>query len=320
MSIQTSKALPTIVISFDFELGWGALDTILWKKREILGVYKRLESVIPELITLLSDCGLPTTWGVVGAMIDPTPKFNHLPSAYAEAATFFKRNALESSADARRLFDHWHLIENNSEIASHSYSHIYASYPDVQSQMYIQDIELSITTLRKYFSSEISTLIFPRDQSDYLKDIEGNCQLNTRLNTYFDNANRNALVRIKDTAVTSLNGPKRSLIIEGKYNTIHQTGSFYFNWIGGKYPKLKKQITLRNQNFVQSNLTPGNVYHIWLHPYNLAENNEVFEAFKTFLKNLSKLREAELIDVKTMNQISTSFNIAKNSGDSSVPV
>ncbi len=56
-----------LVISFDFELGWGVLESERWQKREAAGVYTAMRPLFPELLNLFEGLDLTTTWAVVGA-------------------------------------------------------------------------------------------------------------------------------------------------------------------------------------------------------------------------------------------------------------
>jgi len=191
---------PTIVISFDFELGWGALDTHFWKQREAAGVYVRLRQVFEELMPLIREMEIPSTWAFVAGMVDDRKhQLDHLPHKYRKATEDFLSSAHETTKDARDLLDKWNVISEYSEIATHTYSHVYPEFQDVTADIYIEDVDISLNTLERTLGYRPTTIIFPRDQSHYLAEIDGTRQLDSRLSPHFDRGKRGAIRRAADS-------------------------------------------------------------------------------------------------------------------------
>ena len=45
----------SVVITLDFELGWGSILNEKWREREMQGVYSRLRRVVPELLKIFQN-------------------------------------------------------------------------------------------------------------------------------------------------------------------------------------------------------------------------------------------------------------------------
>ncbi len=303
---------PTVVISFDFELGWGASDSWHWRHREKLGVYTELRETFTQLVPLLKSLEIHSTWAIVGAMVDDRSiSLDHLPDGYRESITKFCKESSDKSRDGRDLMDSLIQISNITEFATHTYTHPYPKYDGIKAKHYVADIEMSLEVLHRVTGSKPTTIVFPRDQSDFILEVEQDCRLDARLNPYYDVKSRGALVRAKDVALTLVKGVPESKVILGNNSTVHQTGSIYYNWIGGNYESIKKQLLKLNQTKLLQQLgEKESIYHIWLHPYNLSENGEVKSSFFEFLRILAKMRDLGTISIASMGDVSDRYNRA----------
>ena len=98
----------------------------------------------------------------------------------------------------------------------------------------------------------------------------------------------------------------RSTVAPSMRGSTTQSGSLYFNWSGGRYSVLKKvqlEVQVRRLLRVLSSQVSGD-YHIWLHPFNLAETADHTSRFLWFIDRLVALRDAGQIEIVTMSGFS----------------
>lgn len=289
-----------LVISFDFELGWGVLDTPEWYKREKNGLYEKVREVLPRLIQKLEERQIPTSWGVVGSMFDEGElDLEHLPVAYKEKIYSFIKNAKQTTKSAIDTVELFYKIDNLVEFGSHTSTHLYAKTPGVTAENYINDVRISMAQIPKEFLSEIPFLIFPRDQSDFRNELAKEFQgLNYRMNPrdiYDSKLQMHAFFGLGRIFL----GPRKSLCVRGNNNERIHSGSFYFNYFGENFEILKKVLFHKDVSVIL-NEKEDITYHIWLHPFNLAESKKVFEAFLRFLDKAADLRDTGLVNFYKM--------------------
>lgn len=295
---------PKIVFSFDFELGWGVLDSPLWQQREASSLYVNLRPVFDELVKVLKDTQLPTTWAMVSSLLvesEADLNADHLPDSYKDSVFSFYRHSKESSRCGLDLIDKLGGID--MEVASHTSTHIYANQTDVTSDQYVQDVRQSIELLERYFNCSLSSLVFPRDQANFNIEVAKLHPLAFRLNPNYG-VDCGKIRRVMSGASRVYKMPPRSKVIKGTYGESYQTGSLYFNWSGGSFENIKKRLTKIQANRMLNNMSAESIYHVWLHPFNLAESKEHLDVFLKFIKDIAELRNKGLVEVVTMSDVS----------------
>ncbi len=298
-----------IVISFDFELGWGVLDSPLWRRRQDAGVYEKLRPVINELTGYFEENSVRTTWASVGAMFEPGTgniKTEHLPDEYRRDVESFLTNADKKTWNALDIVD---MLKDKSsiEVASHTYSHIYASYPGTKLEHQLKDSRLSVDILQDVFQRQMKSIIYPRDQIDHRSEIYEALKLQYRINPSFFKKS-GAVNRLLRGAKSFLVGVPQSDVYIGSKMECAQVGSLYFNWVGGRYESLKKLNLLLSINKLKKQVKKETgLYHIWLHPFNLTESSLVLEEFYKFIGELLELQKNYRVEFLSMEDIRASI-------------
>lgn len=280
-----------LVITFDFELGWGALENGRWREREKAGVYEGLRQVLPQLVRELVRLNVPATWAVVGGMMDPevADKLEHLPIELRRVTARALKDANRSTFYGSDLVS---MVEGKTGqyFAHHSYSHVRFSFPGLDSRFVEAEMERSadIWAVRKWPAS--TTFVYPQNHEGYqsalfaagIRKVRGSELAQNR--TLLQKVMRNT-VRVPQLSEVSFSGGVES-----------HTGSLFFKVPPNSSVRLAmlKQQARRLLN--RAVLKQGTA-HVYLHPFNLAESEELFEAFLVFLRLADRLRAQKKLEI-----------------------
>jgi len=295
-----------LVISFDFELGWGVLDSPLWRRRELDGLYQRMRPVMAGLFDYLHERELPTTWATVSSMTLEDPAdvpVDHLPASYRQAVEEFCRDAAWQTRCGNDLIEAWQeKIGGFSELCSHTATHLYAGYEGVMAEQYVQDVALSIERLEAHTGCEIDSLIFTRDQDDFRAEVSALRAMNLRIGPQsYGKASMGKLARVLRGASRFWQAIPESRVTDGADGECLQSGSLYFNWSGGDFEFVKRQqVRAQASRMLRQMERTGGIYHVWLHPFNLAESPQHDLAWRNFLDGAVRLRDKGSLEILTM--------------------
>ena len=300
---------PALVVSFDFELGWGVLDDPVWRELEAQGLYSNLRSVLADLFRFLATRQIPTTWATVSSMLvddRANLELDHLPEPYrSETAVFFDEAAWYTRC-ANDLMESWHRsLGDFSEIASHTSTHLYASAGSVTGSMYRRDVEISLELLDVVSTRRVESLVFTRDQTDFLPDVLELRPLNVRVppiggGGYGGSSTAGRLFRGAARFLRRVPSSKFELVSGGGST---QSGSLYFNWTGSRISPVKAlQVRALASRMLEQLAKGTESFHVWLHPFNLAETSAHLQRFKRFMTRAADLRDAGQIEILTMRE------------------
>ena len=294
-----------LCISFDFELGWGVLDSALWVQREKAGWYRNLRPVLKDLFACIKERELNTTWALVSSMLlqsNQTYETSHLRCSFAQKIHEFTANSEVQTRSALDVVDLFDGVMDHTEIASHTATHVYPSLAGVTSAEYATDIKLSIKHLEEYFKTPIRSVVLPRDDTAYLNKLVKVCPLNYRVNPAVYNKNKRCLKRFS---------PEQSRIILGQFGETYQNGSLFFNPNPGGKMQLAKQLSFRCQlwSLLHKLRTTDEVFHVWLHPFNLVQSTQHKEMFMHFLKTVSSLIDIGKTNTITMAELGSKTKV-----------
>jgi len=308
-----------LVISFDFELGWGVLDSPLWQTREQDGLYRRMRPVLADLFQFLNERELPTTWATVSSMtfedIASIP-VDHLPESYRNHVGAFCREAAWETRCGNDLLDSWQeQLAPFSELCSHTATHLYAGYEGVTAKQYVDDVALSIERLEQQYGTPIESLIFTRDQDDFRAEVSAQRVMNLRIGPQtYGKASMGKAARMMRGATRFWQAIPASVIRYGEQGECLQSGSLYFNWSGGDFEFLKRQqVRTQAARMLRQMQVDGGTYHVWLHPFNLAETPQHQRAFRHFLEAAVRLRDAGSLEILTMRDCGRRVSSGKRS-------
>jgi len=283
-----------VILSFDFEIGWGDITNGVWKRREANGVYKKLRHVLPEMLKTMDNCNFSATWATVGAMIErPEGRdFSHLSEKQRLVVEAGLREGQVDTFNGRDLFELVLACKTNQEIACHSFSHIPFDYDGVDGIFVKQEMRRFNEILARY---ELSTnkFVFPENTEAFYAELleTGYDKVRVPANNFF----KSRYLYLLSLAVIPPPTSKEELDETGM--TRH-FGSMLFNDAGDsrRIPLLERRVSLGLRNVVQKN----HDLHIWAHPFNFAESDGLLKSFKSTIEKIASLRDAGKLSIEFM--------------------
>jgi hypothetical protein len=274
--LSKKNALPTVVISVDFEMRWGVHDI---HGLDIDAYRENLENVrdvVPRMLSMFSERKLRVTWATVGALalnswdeyfsiVTETPKYENqsfsVDTRYAEldpdGKLHFANDLVSDIINTR-----------GQELGSHSFSHLYFREKGITVSDFIKDSVLVKKIMKDKFDINPVSYVFPKNQSAFLSELKNNGFLIWRDNEipwYYDaNTNRTNTVTARSLRLFESISPwlRRS--------QPHQLGkSRSTMFIRFNLPDFLWKLHLQRIKNEIINLSNNEVFHIWWHPHNL---------------------------------------------------
>jgi len=296
----------TVVLSFDCELGWGRIEDGGWRHLEAEGLYERTLPVLSRVIETLESRAIPSTWAFVGSLFEvPDPAaLDHLPAAYRAETERFIHEAQPSTRSLDSLLPAFRRLGPMLDLGSHSSTHVRARTPGSDTRTMAADFELSLRQLERSFDRPVTSVIFPRDELDALDEVGALGSFSVRVpGGHYGTPSMSGLDRARLVASRAL-GPVPPAV-DSVLNSGNpaQTGSLYFNWaIGsGVVRRIRRLLHGRAVDAVLRDAAlTGAPYHLWVHPFNLAESDRLAADFLGFVDRLAALRDASKLTVEHM--------------------
>ncbi|HEV2521210.1 MAG TPA: hypothetical protein VGT24_02415 [Candidatus Acidoferrales bacterium] len=320
---------PTVVISLDLELSWGAFD--LSYGDDLLRMARWTHDVgVPSLLNHLTSNGLSATWAVVGAMMRshwpdiselPEVKYSHFSKPWFIYVPKHGDEAAHPEWFGGSLVEMIRSARPKQEIGFHSFSHVPFGLQGMTRERAIAEYSYCVQVAQQ---SGIPTrsFVFPRNLVAYLPELRGagfDC---------FRDVDEVPL-RFKNRTLTSIAMVWADFIglsprmIEPifKEGLVSIPGSLMIRYAAGwrtyipdssRLRRLRKGLDLVRRN--------GGVFHVWFHPENLyAERPRLENVVARFLQELGALVRNGDIRCMTMGQLASEFRFKSTpakSGDS----
>lgn len=287
MKWNQNNGRKAVCVSFDFELGWGVIDSKLWRTREKRGIYSQLRYELKTILDYADKLGFPLTIACVGAMLEKEDEwsFEHLPGEYRNQVDEFVSQAQKPTVYAGDLMDMIGDARICHEIGSHTYTHIHARHHEVTDEILLSELQKANKAIVP-FSKACSSLIFPRDQ------------------VFPDGVMRNQESIFVVREPPKINRGSSQIVTPSiiKYNEwggVTCSGSMFMNWSTGWKAPIKKEIVKRGirEFFLQDE----GVFHFWLHPFNFSEVKGLSKTFIEFMEGVARERDDGKIDILVMN-------------------
>ena len=285
-----------VMISFDFELGWGSIENGLWRKREAEGVYDNLSRVLTSLLEELDLLEIPVTWATVGGMLEGMgdQDLGHLPEPARDHIFKALRNGQPSTFDGRNLFEMIASTRTKHQFACHTYTHTRFTYPGVNEAC----VRCELENFQRVFPGEMhipDRLVFPQNQGAYYSEVAAHGFRVVR-GSEKSNENANRMAYLLSALIQSPPMVARQELVPGLHC---DTGSMFFNCGRGQIHRLPF-VYSRSLRGLNRAIKEQATFHVWNHPFNFSEHPSLFSAFTRFLRRIAKERDAGHISIMLM--------------------
>lgn len=298
-----------VTLSFDTERAWGSVDGT--SVSEFERRYRDVPRVSDRLLDSVRDHGLSATWAIVGALFLSRSPRNGAPIAEGVTWPPDRRAARAPDGDeatrplwyARDFVSKIASCEVPQEIASHGLTHELASR--LTRERFRTELRVC-RALARTLGRSLDTYIFPRNierHHDVLAEegficYRGGARVWPRYATPALRAYR---------FVDALRGaPPRN-----RTPSLHPSGlvnvpeTFFFGPRNG----IRRWIPLRSRlqrvaRAIEAAGENGELFHLWLHPFNLCTNpDDLMDALTLIFEEIDRQRRLGKIDVLTMADV-----------------
>jgi len=301
----------SLVISLDFELGWGVRDTL-----GVGGAYRDnllgAREAVPRILDLLSAYEVAATWATVGFLFaESRDELLHYAPKRRPKYVDQRLDPYQEPLGAGEADDPIHFAPSlvreigsrpRQEVASHTFSHYYCLEAGQTVEDFGADIA-SAVAIAAARGHRLTSLVFPRNQlhPDYL------LALAQRGFTAFRGNEANALNRPRP----GLSGSALVRVLRAADVFIDLTGSGNVPW--AEAVPVEGLVNVRSSRFlrpwqpqaqlealrwqrVAASMTAaaktGSLFHLWWHPHNFGVNLEQnLAALERHLERFARLRE-----------------------------
>lgn len=291
---MTKQPDARVILSFDFEIGWGDVTNPRWRSREAKGVYVKLRKVLPEMLREMDTCGFAATFATVGAMVDrrESRDFSHLPTTYQKLIADVLDEAQPESFNGRDLFEMVIGADTSHRIACHSYSHVPFTYEGMTSKVVGEDLNRFQSVMDDY-NLVADRFVFPENREAHYDALAeaGYVKARVAADNYFKN-------RALYLASTMILPPPPGREEPGEAAIVRQYGSMLFNDAGKGWRTrlLNRRLSL---GLGQLHRTGGD-FHIWAHPFNFAESDALKAGFLKMIQQIARLRDKGVLEIELM--------------------
>ena len=310
MSRKNDRQKPgALVISLDFELFWGVADFA--QKEEWAPVIHRVHEVVPRLLSLFEEYGVHATWATVGAITckDNQDFMNLLPIPTAlqteKLIEKLQLNIEENDTATDKMLFAPELVEmihnfEGQEIGTHTFSHYYCDDESSNPSQFYREL-MTAQEIAKAHGYPFSSAVFPRNQvsDDYVAEIKKTAILCYRGVESGWIAKANGKLGPIGTLLWYLDNyiPLQRPCSYSAEDVNHQLpvnirNSRFFKPFRPKY-KLLEGLKIKKYCYeMEFAARHGEIYHIYWHPHNFAENTEInFQQMRTLLSHYSQMRD-----------------------------
>lgn len=289
-----------VIISLDFELGWGVLQEGLWLARERKGVYERLRYDFQTILDYSSIWEIPMTIGCVGAMLQDRESWSleHLPLDYRTSIERFADRARRTTVHGRDLLEMISDCPARHEIASHTYTHLHKNHVSASVEVLKEEILRADSVLR-HLGGNGESLIFPRDQVFENESLVGSGTMSARVPPITVGRGRMDRLFYVPPAENKM----------ADWGGMELSGSMFLNWSTGWKSTFKRFVVKKKVAKCLSSGVDGD-YHFWIHPFNLSEVPGFSKYFIDFMGRLASLRDSGDINIVTMKEKMTAEDLS----------
>lgn len=310
------------IISLDTEFAWGKIS--LAHKNEYYHLFEETEKVIIRLLKLFKKYDVPVTWAIVGRLLEDIN--NPTEHIQLDLSNYFKgeisndiymdenlNKADNSYIVKTNLADTILSFDQNHEIATHTYSHIYLE--DWLDTKYVKEDFKATEDIAKKNRLNFSSIVLPKNIINHLgilRDSGINCYRGADENWYSDLPSKIQKIARQIDCILPIPGD----VVE-PYETmpglLNIPGSILFRVYhrGVKQFYSANLLSIKTKKALNKAVTQKKIVHLRFHPFNFAhKEDQHFKALESVLYQVSKLRISGSLEVHTMKSMSEKILLA----------
>lgn len=274
--------MSNFIISLDFELKWGMLESGSGYDNNLIGARK----AIPLILKTFKKHKFKSTWAIVGLLFNSSYEdfLKHKPDKIVIDKDIINPYAVNFNHNKNLFFalDLVELISKDTlqEIATHTYSHFTCRKGSAVIDEFKEDIEAAQKIAKEKLNIKLSSIVFPRNEicEEYfivLKELGFTHYRGNPENILYKNGHskNNILIRALRYADTFISIVKNI----SKKNNDTLIKNVQANRMLRPYMNIKFLNFLmirRIKNEMLYAAKKGNDYHLWWHPHNFGVNTD----------------------------------------------
>jgi peptidoglycan/xylan/chitin deacetylase (PgdA/CDA1 family) len=313
----SADAPGVFVLSLDTELAWGTFDA--GGLTRYAGHYDQYRVVVSRTLELLERYQVPATWAFVGHLmlegcargadghVHPEvlrPRYRWYPHEW---------HHLDPGTDMAR--DPWwyapDLLERVlrapvvHEVATHTFSHIVADDPACTREIFLSQMH-ACARLHEAWGVPMRSIVYPRNRVAFRDELPGLgiVAYRGRERRWYTDApatvSRGAHLLDAVLAPTPSTYPLGELVEGELVNVPASMFLLPFDGVRRLIPAASR--TAQALRGVRRAAARGELFHLWLHPVNLASDPRMFTVLERVLREAAELRERGRMRTLTMEQ------------------
>lgn len=313
------------VISLDTELAWGSLDN-LKEFQSRVKYFTKTRKMIDSLLNIFEKYRISGTWGVVGYLFEdgklnikehifnkknPCLIDEEIDRKFSKIGkNFLNDDELWFGKDIiKRILD----CKVKQEIASHSYTH--TVFNDFVDRKIIKWELFNAIKAANKNNIKFKSFIFPKNIIgflDELKEMNFSCYRSYELNWYSNFPKFfKKICHIIDQSFSVAPPVGLPSYKDGLVSI--PTSMLYLSRNGFRRFVTIRSRVIKAQKGICNAIRQKKIFHIWLHPFNIATDpSGMLHGLEEIFKFLNLRRKKGEIEVMTMNEISNHIHLMKN--------
>lgn len=310
-----------LVISLDFELFWGMAD--FGNAQTYRNTIENVHNVVPKLLDMFKEYGIHATWATVGAIFAHNDEefLEHLPAPIAPQTLdmLYKLGILpekdETKCPRSMLFapELVKLISETQgqELGTHTYSHYYCDLKSSKPEEFSREISSAKAIMGKN-GYNCKSIVFPRNQvhAEYADAAanQGVCIYrgveSGKLQQAKNRGKKGLIMWYGDNYIPIQRCQSygfEEIEEAGKLHNVRNTR--FFKPFRPKYRLLEKLKLWRYKSEMRRAAKRGEIYHMYWHPHNFAENTDInFRQMDELLSFYLKMKDKYGMASLNMNE------------------
>jgi len=304
---------PTVVISLDLELAWGAFDHA--HGDALLRMARWTHDVgVPNLLGHLTSNGLSATWALVGGMMRsrlldtsclPEVHYSHFPKPWFHYVPKDGDESMYPEWFGASLVDSIRRAEPKQEIGFHSFSHVLFGWPGMTRERAIAEFEACADNARE-LRFPARAFVFPRNSVGFLEELRAagfTCFRDVDAVPLRSLGKKAASV---GAVLADFAGLEPAIVQPSlKHGLVAIPGSLMVRYAEGWRKYIPDASRLRRlQKGLAKVRRTGGIFHVWFHPENLyAEWPRLERIVAAFFRELGEAVRSGDVRCLTMGEV-----------------